>query len=91
MLIPLLSPPPAHSRNSEELPLVGATHGVVGCHLVPFGYLLLYAPEEVGEGVAEVLYPPLYGLRSPGFSAFGVGVVADRWRETGRSGSNCQG
>jgi hypothetical protein len=40
----------ARTRNSEELPSVGATENEAGCHLVPFGHLVLYSPEEVGSG-----------------------------------------
>jgi len=65
------------ARDSEEFPLVGATEGVAGCHLIPFSYLILYAPEEVGEGILEVAYLALYVIRSPDLSGLGIRVIAD--------------
>ena len=45
----------ARTRNSEELPSVGATENEAGCHLVPFGHLVLYSPEEVGSGTPSAV------------------------------------
>src|SRR5215218_4463508 len=64
----------ASARNSEELPLMGATEGVARCHPVPFGNLVIYSPVEVGKGVAEVLDLSLYGLRTPYLSGLTVWV-----------------
>src|SRR5215212_5755408 len=64
--------PLARSRDSEELSLVGAAHRVAAYHLVAFYYLVLYGVGEVGNGVAEVLDLPLYGIRSPYLSGVAV-------------------
>jgi hypothetical protein len=68
------------SGDAEELTLVGSADRVATYHRVSFCYLVLYPPEEVGEGLAEVLDLALYRLRTLYLSRLGVGVVADEVR-----------
>src|SRR5215204_5203730 len=72
--------PIATPRDSEELSLVGTARLPAAHHLISFCYLVLHGVGEVGDGVTEVLYLPLYGVCSPNLSSLGIGVPADEVR-----------
>src|SRR5215211_8463565 len=67
----------ATPSDSEELPLVGSAGLPAADHLISFCYLVLHLVGEVGNGVTEVLYLPLYGVCPPNLSSLGIGVPAD--------------
>src|SRR5215204_2558762 len=70
----------ATPSDSEELPLVGSAGLPAADHLISFCYLVLHLVGEVGNGVTEVLYLPLYGVCPPNLSSLGIGVPADEVR-----------
>src|SRR5215216_2275857 len=70
----------ATARDSEELSLVGSAGLPAADDLISFCYLVLHGVGEVGDGITEVLYLPLYGVCSPNLSSLGIGVPADEVR-----------
>src|SRR5215211_3716840 len=68
--------PLASGSNAFQLPLVGAAKPHTGCHLLSFGYQVLYSDLQVGKGFAVIGGSLLGGFYAPYVLGVG-GVVAD--------------